>query len=191
MARRDRISTDKVMKILGLIHMAFGFAVMMHQAGCALTSWAYMNYNMFEDAFKPGLWLGAPIFLLGVACFYQYRFPRPALHMVIMGYTLFVLAVCIFFMVFKVRFIIHDPEVRTFQDCDQPRWPKSFILDDMPHCNALKLNNSFGQSMLAFASADILVCIIGLGFICSTKYAFESLRYLPPNGNGSRRSSAV
>jgi hypothetical protein len=136
---------------------------------------------MFEDIFLPGLWLGTPILLLGVTCLYQYRFPRPALHMYIVAYTLLVLAICVFFMAFKIKFIIHDPEAHTFVDCDAPRWPKSFILDDKPHCNALKMNNSFGQSMLAFASADIIVCVIGLIFVFRSKYEYERFRRISPN----------
>jgi hypothetical protein len=137
-----------------------------------------MNSNMFEDTFMPGLWAGIPIFLLGVACFLQCKFTRPGLHAFIICYTLMVVANCVFFMAFKVKFILHDPEGMTFEDCEAPQWPSKFILDDPPHCNAHKVNSALGQSMLAFASADIIVCVVGLTLLCRTKYTYQTFRPL-------------
>ena len=151
----------------------------------------FQNAYMFEDEHLPGLWLGSPIVLLGAAYVYQSRFPSRSLHLYGVVFSLMVLAVDVFYMAFKCRFIIHDPEASVFDDCQQPRWPKSFVLDDMPHCNAQKLNNSIGQSMLAFASADIILIVVGFFLLGRSKYYYERL---PVNGNvniGLRPGSTV
>lgn len=66
------------------------------------------------------------------------------------------------FIAMKSRYSIHDPEMYTFVDCQSGKWPKGFFLDMSPHCNALRMNNSIGQIMLAFASADIIVILVGI-----------------------------
>ncbi|XP_055333071.1 uncharacterized protein LOC129584781 [Paramacrobiotus metropolitanus] len=150
-----------VMKIMGGCHTTFGSIIILLQCASEIISWIFHDHNLFENHFKPGIWLGTPILILGIACLVQHKLHNPKLHRFIVVFTVVVFMICVTFMAIKVRYSLHDPELSTFEDCQSPKWPAAFILDMAPHCNALRMNNSVGQMMLAFASAVIIVGITG------------------------------
>ncbi|OQV24470.1 hypothetical protein BV898_01534 [Hypsibius exemplaris] len=122
------MSTETLMKVLGIFHTTFGGLVMLLQGCCAFAGWFWTNYpyNLFEDMFLPGLWIGIPIFCLGVACILQFRFPRSWLHKLITVFTSLVIVNSSFMLAFKIHFLIDDPEAEMYHDCANPFAPYNF-----------------------------------------------------------------
>jgi hypothetical protein len=64
-----------------------------------------------------------------------------------------------------------------YEDCESPYSLGKYFLDDSPHCLAEMFNGGLGQSMMAFACADIIVCLASLMMTVRTRYAYNKVSF--------------